>query len=147
MGGEEFLAKKSISLIIAVAALSAIMVISAATVYTFNTTNQATVPISGTVTVTIGSTTYNDGQTLPIDWGVVSIGQNTKQITINSIVNTPVTPAITSSNLPSGWTLTLSNTNPISAGASVTMNIVLTVPSGALATSYNWNAQITASTA
>ncbi len=141
--------KKSISIIAAVIALSAIMVISAATVYTLNFTSMtANVPYLGDITITIGSTTYSNGQSLPLDWGTVNVGINTMSITIHNLSIAPVTPAIVSGGLPSGWQLTLSSTAAISAGQSSTINIVLTVPSGVAMGSYGpWTAMITASTA
>jgi hypothetical protein len=147
LGGEK-LNRKSLLLIFSVIALSAIMIVSAALVYTLNSTQQTIVPPLGSVTITIDTTTYNTGQTWDYTWLNPSIGTpNVKSITINNLYNTIVTPAIVATGLPTGWTLTLSSTDPIAAGASVQRDVVLTIPSGTAAGPYSWSAQITASTA
>lgn len=139
--------RKSLLLIFSVIALSAIMIVSAALVYTLNSTQDTTVPPIGTVTITIDTVTYTTGQTWDFTWLNPEIGTpNVKAITINNNYNTPITPALVATGLPAGWTLTLSSTDPIANGASVQRNVVLTIPSGTAAGPYSWSAQITAST-
>ncbi len=139
--------KKSILIMIAVITLSTVTVISAASIYSLNFTMTANVAQVGAVTVTIDGTTYNDGNQLAINWGTVTAGQYTKAVQIHNNVNAPVTPNIVTTNIPSGWTLTLSSTNAVPAGATTNVNIILTVPSSPSAGSYGWTAQFTASTA
>jgi hypothetical protein len=149
--------KKGLLIIATVVALSAIMVISAATIFRVNINMNASVSPSstptpnpsptptptGTVTIVIGTTTYTDGQTIDnFGWGTVHSGDNTQEITINNNRNEAVTPSIATTGLPTGWTLSLSNTNPILAGQSVQMNIVLHVPSDAASGSYSWTAEL-----
>jgi hypothetical protein len=109
----------------------------------------ATVPASGTVTVTIGATTYNDGQTITnFGWGNVHSGDNTQQISITNNRNEAVSASITATGLPAGWTLTLSSTAAsIPAGQTVPVNMVLNVPSGFAAGSYSWSAVLNAASA
>jgi len=140
------LRKKSLLILLTVVALSAIMLISAATIYTLNfTTMTANVAQSGTVTVTVNTQNYTNGQSLTFDWGTVAIGQNTLSIIIYNNVNAPVTPSITPTNLPSGWTLTLSDTSAISAYGTVTRSLELTVPSNPTAGDYSWSATLNVS--
>jgi len=108
----------------------------------------ANVPASGTVTVTIGTTTYNDGETLTnFAWGDVHSGDNTQQVTITNNRNEAVTPSIAATGLPTGWTLTLSSTASIPAGQSATVNMVLNVPTNPAAGSYSWSAVLNAASA
>lgn len=137
--------KRSFLIIGSVMALSSILLISAALIFTLNFNMNATVAETGAVTVTIGSTTYNNGETLSIDWGTVTPGQTySNVVTIHNNVNKAVTPAITPTNLPSGWTLTLNDTSSIPAKSDSVRSIVLTVPSNALASSPSWTATLTA---
>ena len=138
--------KKSLLILSTVVALSAIMVISAALTYTLNFNMNANVLESGAVTITIGGTTYNNNDNLAINWTTVTPGQQyTKTMTITSTVNNAVTPTLTPTGLPSGWTLTLSDTSAIPAKGTVTRDLVLTVPSDALASSPSWTAVLTVS--
>jgi hypothetical protein len=126
------LKKKSLLILATVAALSAIMLVSAVSYLTFTFNMNANVTEGGTVTVTIGSTTYNTGQSLSVDWGSVTPGQvKTQAITIHNNVNAPVTPSIAATGLPSGWSLALSSTAAIPAFSDAPMNLVLTVSSTA----------------
>ncbi len=137
--------KKSLLILATVVALSAIMVISATTIYSLNFNMNANIAPSGTVTITIGSTDYTNGQTLDINWTTVNVGANNQAITIHNNVNTPVTPSIVGTGLPSGWTLTLSDNSAISAFGTTTINIVLTVPSNQAAGPYSWTAVLNVS--
>lgn len=128
-------------------ALSAVMVISAASIFTFTATMNGSVSEKGVVTVTVGSTTYNSGESFPVNWGSVTAGQTyTKQITIHNGLNAAVTPSITSTLSSTYGTITLSSTSSIAAGADATVNIVFTVsgtaPSGTIT---EWTATLTAS--
>ena len=146
MKGGENLRKKSLLILSAVVALSAIMLISAAAIYTTLTLNMtATVAEAGTVTITINNVNYTNTQTLSVDWGSVVAGANNYQIKIYSNVNTAVTPSVTPTGLPTGWTLTLSDTSAIPANGVVTRNLVLTVPSDPTSGSYSWSAVLNVS--
>jgi hypothetical protein len=135
--------KKRLFTILSVVALTVIALVSAAVLYTTLTFNMnATVAEAETVRIIIDGTTYTDGQQLNINWGTVSAGQYTKAITITSTVNVPVTPSVSTVNLPSGWTLTLSDTSPIPAHGSVTRNLVLTVPSNPAVGNPSWTATL-----
>ena len=126
--------KKSFLILATVVTLSAVMLVSAVSYLTFTFNMNATVVEGGTVTVTIGSTTYTTGQSLSIDWGSVTPGQvKTQAIIIHNNVNAPVTPSIANTGLPSGWSLAISNTTAIPAFSDSTMNVVLTVSSTASA--------------
>ncbi|MCW4000975.1 MAG: hypothetical protein NWE93_12120 [Candidatus Bathyarchaeota archaeon] len=139
--------QKSLVLILGVVALSAIMIISAASVFTMTMPMTANVAQTGAVTVTINSVNYNTGQSLNIDWGNVASGQViTKEITINNQVNTAVTPSISTTDIPAGWTLELSSTSPISAFGSSTCNIVLTVGTNPVMADYSWSATLNVAT-
>ena len=138
--------KKSLLIIATVVALSAVMLVSALSYLTFTFNMNATVVEGGTVTVTIGSTTYNTGQSLALNWGTVTPGQQyTQAITIHNDVNNAVTPSIATTSLPSGWTLALSSTAAIPANSDAALNLVLTVSSTAPAGSTPaWTATLTA---
>lgn len=138
--------KKSLLIISIIVALSALTIISAAITYTLNFNMSANVAEGGTVTITIGSTDYTNGQSLTNNWGTVTPGQQyTQAITIHNNVNNAVTPSIVATGLPTGWTLTLSDTSAISAYGTVSRNLVLNVPSNALASSPSWTAVLTVS--
>jgi hypothetical protein len=140
------LRSKHYLILVSVIALSAIMLISAAYLYTLSFSMTANVAEAGTVTVTIDSTTYNSGDSLNLAWGTVVPGQQyTKAITINNNVNNAVTPSIVATGLPSGWTLTLSDTSAIAAKGTATRNVTLSVPSNAVSGSSSWTASLTVS--
>lgn len=111
--------------------------------------NLGTASASKGVTVTIqgDNTVYtSDGAAVPFKWGTVNIGENTKTVTItnHANVNFQAHLAVTSPNLPHGWTLTFSLDNqPIAAGRSVTGTLTLIVPAHTLSGNYNWGASIT----
>jgi hypothetical protein len=140
------LRRKSLFFLAPVIALCVIMAISAAYSYSLNFNMNANVAETGSVSVTIDSTNYTSNQTLAIDWGNVTPGQQyTKAITITNDVNAPVTPNIVTSGLPSGWTLTLSDPGAIAANSAANRNIVLTTSSTATAGSSSWTATLTVS--
>jgi hypothetical protein len=136
--------KKNLLIITLILALSSLMIISAAVTYTLNFNMSANVAEAGTVTITIGSTDYTNGQSLNINWGTVNAGQQyTQAITIRNNVNNAVTPSIVATGLPAGWTLTLNDTSAISAFGTVSRNLVLNVPSNALVSNPSWTAVLT----
>jgi hypothetical protein len=138
------LKKKTLLIISLIAALSTVMIISAAVTYNLSFNMSANVAEQGTVTVTIGSTDYTNGQSLNINWGTVTPGQQyTQAITIHNNVNNAVTPSIVATGLPTGWTLTLDDTGAISAFGTVSRNLVLNIPSNALVSSPSWTAVLT----
>lgn len=110
--------------------------------------NQSSPP-RGTVTLTVAGdkTVYtSSGAMIPFKWGTVNIGENTKTVTITNHANVNLKPhlALTSPNLPRGWTLTFSLENQqIPAGQSVKGTLTLHVPAKTLAGNYNWGAGIT----
>jgi hypothetical protein len=122
------------------------MVISAAAVFTFNFNMSADVELAGTVIVEINNVNYTNAQTLNFSWGTVVAGEHTQAIKIYNQVNTAVTPSIQATGLPSGWTLTLSDTSAIPAYGTVTRNMVLTVPSNPIMGSYSWSATLNVAT-
>jgi hypothetical protein len=143
---KDMMRKKRLTIIVSVAVLSVVMLVSAAALYnTLLFRMNATVVESGTVIVVVDGTTYTNGQSLSINWGNVTTGNYTKAINITSTVNTPVTPAIVTTGLPSGWALALSDVSPIPAYGNVTRNLVLTVPSHPLSGTPNWNTTLTVS--
>jgi hypothetical protein len=145
-GGGKNLRKKSLLILFTVVALSAIMLISAATIYTTLTLNMtAHVAEAGTVTITINNVNYTNAQTLSLPWNTVNVGDNTVAVKIYNNVNTAVTPTITPTGLPTGWTLTLSDTGSIPARGVVTRNLVLTVPADSNAGDYSWSAVLNVS--
>jgi hypothetical protein len=138
------LKKKTLLIISLIAALSTVMIISAAVTYNLSFNMSANVAEQGTVTVTIGSTDYTNGQSLNINWGTVTPGQQyTQAITIQNNVNNVVTPSIVATGLPTGWTLTLNDTSALSAFGTVSRNLVLNIPSNALVSSPSWTAVLT----
>ncbi|MCW4024080.1 MAG: hypothetical protein NWF01_03480 [Candidatus Bathyarchaeota archaeon] len=132
--------KKSILLLFSVLALTVVIVISGLIVYLLNINMSATVGQQGDVTVFIAEQQWTNGTTIP--WGTVHFGDNYLPINITSNVNTELTPTI--AGAPTGWTISLSlNSTTIDAFGAVTGNVVLTVPSGALAQEYNWASTLT----
>lgn len=128
-------------------ALSAVMVISAASLFTFNVNMNANVT-TGVVTITYDGTTYNSGDSFSINWTTVDPGQTyTRAVTIHNGVSAPVTPSITSTLSSTYGTITLSSTTPIAIGADATVNIVFTVsgtaPAGVVPA---WTATLSATT-
>jgi len=146
-GGEKT-KKKGFLLLLSVIALSAVMIISAASYFTMNIGMTANVQEGGTVTVTIDSTTYQSGATLDINWGDIVAGQSyNREITINNQVNTAVTPSIsTTGTLPGGSSITLSDTSEIPAFGSRNCNLVLNVGPNPVMGSYTWSAVLSVST-
>lgn len=146
MKGGENLKKKSLLIIAAVISLSAVMLISAATIYTSLTLNMsANVLEAGSVTITINNVNYTNTQSLAVGFGSIGAGTNEVAIKIYNNVNTAVTPSITPTGLPTGWTLTLSDTSSIPVNGVVTRSLVLTVPSSPTAGSYSWSAVLNVS--
>jgi hypothetical protein len=140
------LRKKSLLILSVVVALSAVMLISAATIYTSLTLNMtANIAEAGTVTITLNNVNYTNTQTLPVAWGTVVAGANNYEVKIYNNVNAAVTPVITPTGLPTGWTLTLSDNSAIAPNGVVTRNLVLTVPSNPTAGSYSWSAVLNVS--
>jgi hypothetical protein len=138
--------KKSLLIIVTVMALSAVMVISAASLFSFNVNMNANVLEAGAVTVTVDSTTYNTGESFAVNWGDVQPGQTyTKSVTIHNNVNAVVTPSITSTLSSAYGTITLSSLTPIAANTDATVNIVFTVSSTAPAGTISaWTAALSA---
>jgi hypothetical protein len=143
------LKKKSLLILATVLALSVVMLVSAASYLTFTFNMTGTVGEGGTVTVNIGGTTYNTGDSFPIAWGTVSPGQTyTQSITIHNNVNTPVTPGISTSLSSTYGTITLSSNAAIPANGQTTVNVVFTVSSSAPAGAIPaWTATLTAASA
>lgn len=136
--------KKNIFFLVLVCALSAITLVSALTVLSvFTIPMQATVATQGSVAITINGQAYTDGT--PISWGTVNWGTTTKAITIQNNANNVLTPSLVNTNLPAGWTLTLSLNQPIAAGDTATGTLTLTVPTTATATDYSWSSAISVS--
>jgi hypothetical protein len=143
------LKRKSLLILATVVALSVVMLVSAASYLTFTFNMTGTVLEGGTVTVTIGTTTYNTGDSFPIAWDTVSPGQTyTQSITIHNNVNNAVIPGIATTLSSTYGTITLSSVAPIAANGQTTVNIVFTVsgtaPAGAIPA---WTATLTAATA
>lgn len=129
--------KKTLVILGLLCALSLVVVISAAVMYTFNVNMTATVATQGTVTVTINGQNYANGQAITLNWGTVQWGANTQSITIINNANVAVTPSLAASSLPSGWTLTLSLNQAIAAGQQATGTLTLDVPSGSSSGTYS----------
>ncbi len=98
------------------------------------------------VTVQGDSRVYtSDSASIPFKWGTVNFGDNTKTVTITNQANVNLKPhlALTSPNLPRGWTLTFSLENqPIPAGQSATGTLTLNVPANTATGNYNWGASL-----
>ena len=102
-------------------------------------------PAKAAVTVTVEGKVYTNVASIPVKWGTVNNGANTQTITITNHANVNLKPhlALTSPNLPRGWTLTFSLENQlIPAGKSATGTLNLNVPANTLAGNYNWGAHI-----
>ena len=131
--------KKSLLFLVSVVALAVIMLVSGLVFYVLNITMTATVQPQGTVTVLISGTTWTNASTIP--WGTVYVGNNTLPINITSNVNTVLTPSI--SGAPAGWAITLAlNSTTIAPFSTASGNIVLTIPSNAVANTYSWSATL-----
>lgn len=140
--------KKSLLILAMVVALSMTTLIAATIYTTFNVGMTATVPVvvdATKVTIGIGSSTYHSGDSISLPWGQIQIGTNTQSLTITNNANVALVPAVSSTDLPSGWELSLSlptdQTN-VAAGGSATATLTLTVPSNATAGTYSWSASI-----
>jgi uncharacterized membrane protein len=130
---------KKFLVLISVIALSAIMLVSAAYLYTLSFNMSAYVAESGDIIVTYNGTDYGNATSLSLNWGTVVPGQTTnRSIIINNNVNNAVTPSLSNTGLPSGWTITLSDTSAISAKTSVTRYLILSVPNDAGAGTSSW---------
>jgi hypothetical protein len=103
-------------------------------------------PVLQDVTITIdGDNNFynNSDASIPICWGNVTFGCNTKSVTITNNAKSDLNLHLTVSGLPSGWTLNFSLENKVlQTGESATGTLTLTVPTDALAGSYHWNANI-----
>jgi hypothetical protein len=130
--------RKSLFILITICALSAITLISASVLFSFSLNMIATAAPQGSVKITIDATDYTNGAPITINWGTVQWGANSKTITITNNVNLALTPSIRASpSLPTGWTLTLSLSQPIAAGGSATGTLTLNVPTDTAAGSYS----------
>lgn len=104
-------------------------------------------PSRGYVTIKIqdDSRIYHNGDAIPLNWGTVHGGTNTKTVTITNNANVNLRPhlTVTLPHLPRGWTLTLSLENQlIRAGRSATGTITLTLPAHPTPGNYNWRVSI-----
>ena len=80
-----------------------------------------------------------------IDWGIASVGANTKTYWIKNTGNCNVILSLTNTTMPSGWTLSWDyNGTAITPSGIRRVIITLTVPTGAPAGTYNWGSWITA---
>jgi hypothetical protein len=97
------------------------------------------------VTVIIDSQTYtSNNAAIPIKWGTVNFGDNTKTVTITNNADTNLSPHLNVAGLPSGWTMTFSlEDQNLTADACETGTLTLNVPSDTEAGSYSWSASIT----
>ena len=130
--------RKSLFILVTICALSAITLISASVLFSYSLSMSATVAPQGSVKITIDATDYTNGAPITINWGTVQWGANNKTITITNNVNAALTPSIRSSpSLPTGWTLTLSLSQPIAAGGSATGTLTLNVPTDTTVGSYS----------
>ena len=87
----------------------------------------------------------SDVASIPLNWGTVNFGDNTKTVTITNQANVNLNPHLTlnAPNLPRGWTLTFSLENQlIPAGQSATGTLTLNVPANTASGNYNWGASI-----
>ena len=136
--------RKSLLILVAVCALSIVTLISASVLYTFSLTMNSSVAVQGTVTVRIDATDYVNGAPITVNWGSVGWGNNTKSITITNNANTPLTPHLAVTGLPTGWTLAFSlEGQSISANAASSGTLTLAVPSGAVSGTQSWSASLT----
>lgn len=133
--------KKSLLFLVSVVALAVVMLVSGLVFYVLNVTMTATVETQGTVTVKIDNQTWENGTTIP--WGTIHVGTNTLPIIITSNVNTVLTASITGVPTGSSWTIALSlNSTTVAPFDTASGNIVLTLPSNAVANTYSWSATL-----
>ena len=104
-------------------------------------------PARGYVTITIQGDNhiYHNGDAIPLNWGTIYAGTNTKTVTITNHADVDLRPHLTVTNphLPKGWTLNLSLENQmIHAGRSATGTITLTLPANPSPGNYNWRVSI-----
>ena len=99
---------------------------------------------SVTVTIQGDNTVYvSDKASIPVKWGTINIGENTKTVTITNQANVNLKAHLSTANLPQGWMLTFSLDNqPIAAGYLATGTLTLIVPGDTHVGSYNWGASI-----
>ena len=103
-------------------------------------TNNGDLPEAELFTYTIGTTAYSDGD--PIAWGTMTRGANTVTYSITNLLSdTPITVAILNGTLPTGWTLTASNTT-ILASSTASIPVTITVPETSPAGSYVWDTTV-----
>jgi hypothetical protein len=85
----------------------------------------------------------DNGASIPIKWGTVHTGENTRTVTITNNAKVNFNTHLSTTNLPEGWTLTFSlNNHPVSPGKAVTGTLILTVPSHAAIGNYHWGARL-----
>ena len=84
----------------------------------------------GSATISIdGGDPVSNGDSVTLDWGTITVGDNTKDITITNNCNVPLTPSLTEvTGLPAGCELTLSLTNPIDPVGSASGFLHLKIP-------------------
>lgn len=104
-------------------------------------------PINQNVTLTINSTQYNsNNESIPVNWGKVNFGCNTKTVTITNNAQSDLTIHLAVSELPAGWALNfLLEDKILKAGESANGTLTLVVPADTLAGNYQWHACITLS--
>jgi len=120
-------------------AMSLITVASGTTYYSLYYPGSADVPENPELTVYLDSVLW--ANTTAIAWGSVNPGQNyAKNLTVVNTGNTGVTVILKVQGLPGGWTLNwLANQTAINPGEDATGTLSLSVPTEALARSYNWD--------
>jgi len=136
------------TLSIAVIAIMAILglVVFGISYYTLYLQNTASVAAQAKIGIFLDAgytSELTNGTT--IDWGTVNLGSNTKTYWIKNTGNCDVTLSLTTSTMPSGWTLSWDyDDSVITPGGGRKVIITLTVPNGAPAGTYSWDSWVSA---
>ena len=121
------------------------VVIAAVSGVVLGNSNNASGSKMVTVTIQGDNRVYtSDTASIPFTWGTVTVGDNTKTVTVTNLSNMNLKAHLTVASPPQGWTLTFSLDNQlIPSGQSATGTLALNVPADTLAGNYNWGASIT----
>ena len=82
----------------------------------------------------------------PIDWGALTIGENTLLLKVENTGTHPAIVTFVPIGLEPGWTLTWAQSGTeLAKGATISADMILTIPDGTVATTYSWDVSITTS--
>ena len=133
---------KASLIIVAIVLAVTFGVVAAATLWQTMHPNTGNVPEAVGVSLRLNGNTFANGAS--VDWGVLHEGTQQHVLNVENVGNVAFTVTVTTESLPSGWTQTWTQEGAtVTPGASVSGNLVLTIPADPEAGDYTWSMTVT----